>query len=536
MTSWTDDEVGGTVWSDDESGAADGSLTGSEVDVDADKVRVIDATDNRPKLVTVEELVANTSVFTQSGTGATARTVQAKLREVHSLEDFGAVGDGVTADTSAIALAQTWVNGADGRAIRLLDGATYLCGAQISIHRSKWFCEGQATLKFTGLGASTDCVVIQGSAASSRAGLENIIVDANDTGRDAIVLAGGKSGANTADYPFLRGVYVNNAVRDGVHTEPYAANAWIENIRFDDVKVNQPGRHGFAFIHPDLSGIFINKGSYYDCEVRGAGQTTTGYDVYVESADTAGTGSINMHAWYNPELDYQGSATHGQHAVLFHMSGTASQFLGWNFFGATFEDASGSAGTYAEAIGITGSAVVSQLAVHAPCSISDYTKIVDTTLLDTGCFIAATSASGEGLLKFSTATTIQIGDVNLYRNAANRMKTDDAFEATNGHWMPSTARTSSSGAVTLGYGMNRTSLTENITAITFPTAVDGAVVEWDIRQGASGYTVAGWPANVSLPGGTFTMSATNLRVDKLAWRYNGGFSKWVIRVMEQDQS
>jgi hypothetical protein len=102
MTAWTDDEVGGTVWSDDESGAADGSMTGSEIDVDADKVRVIDATDNRPKLVTVEELVANTSVFTQSGTGATARTAQAKLREWVSVQDFGVVGDGSTDDTTAM--------------------------------------------------------------------------------------------------------------------------------------------------------------------------------------------------------------------------------------------------------------------------------------------------------------------------------------------------------------------------------------------------------------------------------------------------
>lgn len=61
--------------------------------------------------------------FLQSGTGATTRTIQDKLRDTVSVKDFGAVGDGTTNDTAAVQAAAdyAWNNGK----ILLIPAGTY---------------------------------------------------------------------------------------------------------------------------------------------------------------------------------------------------------------------------------------------------------------------------------------------------------------------------------------------------------------------------------------------------------------------------
>lgn len=71
--------------------------------------------------------------FIQAGTGAAARTTQAKLREVAvSVKDFGAVGNGVTDDTSAIQAAFTYCL-ANLRPLYFPSG-TYLCSSTINFN------------------------------------------------------------------------------------------------------------------------------------------------------------------------------------------------------------------------------------------------------------------------------------------------------------------------------------------------------------------------------------------------------------------
>lgn len=72
--------------------------------------------------------------FVQAGTGAVARFVQDKLREFVSVKDFGAVGDGVTDDTTAI---QAAINslGAGGGVVNFPPGV-YLISSTIIVNGS----------------------------------------------------------------------------------------------------------------------------------------------------------------------------------------------------------------------------------------------------------------------------------------------------------------------------------------------------------------------------------------------------------------
>jgi hypothetical protein len=64
--------------------------------------------------------------FTQAGTGATARTIDSKLKDAVSVKDFGAVGDGTTNDAASIQATIDAVYAAGGGTVGIPEGIYYI--------------------------------------------------------------------------------------------------------------------------------------------------------------------------------------------------------------------------------------------------------------------------------------------------------------------------------------------------------------------------------------------------------------------------
>ena len=92
------------------------------------KVTNVNGTDTVPvALYNAEDAYAADIIFLQAGAGAVARTVESKLRDTVSVKDFGAVGDGVTDDTTAIQ------NAINASSELYFPPGNYLVSAQINL-------------------------------------------------------------------------------------------------------------------------------------------------------------------------------------------------------------------------------------------------------------------------------------------------------------------------------------------------------------------------------------------------------------------
>jgi hypothetical protein len=323
--------------------------------------------------------------FLQSGTGAQARSVQNKLRDVVSVKDFGATGDGVTDDTAAIQAAF-----ATGRKVVYMPKGVYKITSTITVP-AYYSLIGDGHTSENAVNDRAATVILKSFNGVGLIVLSDTLVTAlqvegapGNTG-DGIQVKGGRS--------VLREVTVNKQGGNGIRIGADNDNTINVNLwRLDSIISIYNGGHGLYIHHSNsnTSGSYpqglpdVNAGTATHLDLRrnsGDGlrqrnaidnkfygvvsQNNTGYGVRYE-ADARGHNIYGLYTESNVagELLYAAGAndniTIGNRAVT-NLSGWVDQ--GTRNFWIETNNSIPDAYTFGKKIAITNAAASGEAAV-----------------------------------------------------------------------------------------------------------------------------------------------------------------------------
>jgi hypothetical protein len=192
--------------------------------------------------------IYNATHFTQDGTGAVERTTWDKMRDVVSVKDFGAVGDGITDDTAAFVAALT-----TGKRV-FVPGTSnsYLVDAVLIPNGATLYGEGRKSLLMPFSSLPTSVLTLENGA--------------ND-----IEIYGLTFDINTTTYPLKRGIAGTNNLRTRIHDIHFLAGggeaikidfqeqAIIQRVQIDDVALN--GIFLFGCTRSQVLDCMVNLGA-----------------------------------------------------------------------------------------------------------------------------------------------------------------------------------------------------------------------------------------------------------------------------------
>jgi hypothetical protein len=242
----------------DQTGPLDTRLTTAEGDITSLESRMTVAEGDIVVLEAFDTVVSssagsNSVGFLQAGTGATAQTVQSKLRTIVSVSDFGAVGNGVVNDWEACQKACDYVQSLGGGTVIFPAGKTFrIAGNTIIIWGSN--------VSLIGYGAT-----LYKDNAGGSAGYYG----------DALTVFGKVNGTLYYSPQVAGGTYASPATYTGVTTP--SINISIEgfNVTF--------GTHATDSIN-GISGLNFEHVTVKNCVVTGAPQTSFAW-VATENSD-----------------------------------------------------------------------------------------------------------------------------------------------------------------------------------------------------------------------------------------------------------
>ena len=248
----------------------------------------------------VVEISSTDVSFLQAGTGAVTRTAQSKMRDVVSVKDFGAVGDGVADDTAAIQAALNYCQ-ANGAMLVGVSG-NYRISSTISIICS---CD-LAEMMISCPGATVSPAVRIGTTTgSSSTGINGLVIVApkvNNSSKTSLGWAGFTNSVGI-DIANLYGAQITIpivtnfgvGVDIGGYTQGAAHNAINLGILFDNLislRLRKKGTLGFANQNTIYGGQY-GKTSAEGVLIPGA------YAIYCDE-------TTNNNTFINPSVETEG--------------------------------------------------------------------------------------------------------------------------------------------------------------------------------------------------------------------------------------
>jgi len=165
--------------------------------------------------------------FIQSGIGAVARTLQDKNRDVVSVKDFGAVGDGTTDDTEAIQTAIDYCNSAG-------IGTLY---APPGNFLGNWTIKSNVLIRGSGENATKFTAAINAPVFATPLNISTTFI-----GFEHCQIIGQGGVAN-----------------DGIALGTTTAGTFVDTISINNVRITGCGRYGIYAFGTSTSGPFVQK-------------------------------------------------------------------------------------------------------------------------------------------------------------------------------------------------------------------------------------------------------------------------------------